>query len=360
MVTIAALVSGIGGMVQKRQLVALGVRDLDLTLAVKRGSVLRARQGWYTTLPADSAAVRAVRVGGRLTGLSMVAELGGWVLSRPKLHVSVPVNAGRLRSATNRFVHPGATSIRGVTLHWEPRDLAGRGTATAVDLLDALVRVVLDEDLETAVAALDWAMLTNRIDRIDFERILQQLPESRRWIRDWVDARCESLPESLARTRLRLAGHRVDSQVRLRGFERIDLVVDDVLGLEVDGAEHHRDRFEADRNKDLAITIAGLHALRPHARAVFSSWDVVERALNAALAARGIRVTPGGARLAFGNSGAKGDGARETPVLTRGRRTRSAFTPEFSKRRGPDGARRGGDGARRVGNTSEAGRLLSG
>ena len=178
MVTVAALVNGIGGMAQKRQLVALGVRDLDLTLAVKRATVLRARQGWYTTLPADSAAVLAVRVGGRLTGLSLVAELGGWVLSQPPLHVSVPVNAARLRSATNRFVHPGATSIRGVKLHWEPCDLAGRGTATAVDLLDALMRVVLDEDLETAVAALDWAMYTNRIDLIDFERMLQQLPAS--------------------------------------------------------------------------------------------------------------------------------------------------------------------------------------
>lgn len=143
MVDVASLVLDLGGMAQKRQLVARGARDLDLTNAVRRGEVLRARQGWYTTLSATDAAVRAVRVGGRLTGVSAVAAAGGWVHGRHPLHVSVPANAARLRSQTNRFVHPGAGDIHGVVLHWESPAVAARGTTTAVELADAPLRVVM-------------------------------------------------------------------------------------------------------------------------------------------------------------------------------------------------------------------------
>lgn len=296
MIDIASLVVELGGMAQKRQLAALGASDLDLTNAVRSGRVIRARQGWYTTLPERDARVRAVRVGGRLTGLSAIAAADGWVADRRgPLHVSVRPNAARLRSQSNRFLHPGAPRIRGVSLHWESAAVARRGSATVVALPDALVRVVLDEPLEVAIAALDWALHTRRIDRIDFEWILLQLPERRRFIRDWVDESCESLPESLSRTRLRLRGLRVASQVRLGDFERIDLVVEECVGLEVDGERYHRERFEEDRRKDLDITIAGLHAIRPSARAVLSHWEHVERAVVAAVARASA--------ARFGNSG---------------------------------------------------------
>jgi hypothetical protein len=155
-----------------------------------------------------------------------------------------------------------------------------------VDLRDALLRVVLDEQFETAVAALDWALHTGRLDRIDFELLVLRLPKDMRHISEWVDERCESLPESLARTRLRLLGHSVESQVRVNDLERIDLVVDDCVGLETDGEEFHVDRFESDRTKDIAITIANLHALRPSARMVFRQWHRVALAVETAIAAR--------------------------------------------------------------------------
>lgn len=207
-------------------------------------------------------------MGGRLTGISAVAEWGGWVLSTHVLHVSVPDNAARLRSLR--------ASVR---VHWDAQELGAWGTATSVGLSDALLRVVLDEDLETAVAALDWALHTGRLDRLDFERLIARLPANRRWIARWVDAACESLPESLARTRLRLAGHSVRTQVPL-GAERIDLVVDELIGIETDGEEFHRDFFERDRRKDLAIALAGYVPIRPPARLVFHEWDVVASAVD--------------------------------------------------------------------------------
>ncbi len=294
---IAALVHSLGGMAQKQQLVKLGARDLDLTSAVKRGEVIRARQGWYTTLPERDPRVRAVRVGGRLTGISAIIAAGGWVLrSDHPLHVSLPANAARLRSQWNRFRRRGASQQGGVVLHWDDDEVAGRGTATTVGLADALYRVVLDEDLETAVAALDWSLRTGALDRIDFERLMLRLPANLRWIAGWVDEMCDSLPESLSRTRFRLRGHHVSSQTPVGDLEHIDLVIDGCIGYEADGEEFHRDRFIQDRSKDLSITIEQLHAIRPSAYAIFHEWDRVLLAVETAIAGRRPE-------LVFGNSG---------------------------------------------------------
>lgn len=284
-------------MAQKRQLVKRGASDLDLTMAVRRREVVRVRNGWYTTMDETDDAVRAVRVGGRLTGISAIAARGGWVLDRPvHLHVSVPLNAARLRTANNRFRRLDVAAKGRVALHWDSRDLSDRGTATSVGLLDALLRVALDEDWETTIAAFDWALHTGQIEMFDVEVIALQLPARLKPLSQWVDANCESLPESLARTRLRLEGHMVRSQVRVgHTFDRIDLVVDEVVALETDGEEFHVARFEPDRSKDLDIAIDGWHGLRPAAKHVFHDWPRVYRAVTTALAARGVTI--------HGNSG---------------------------------------------------------
>ncbi len=329
---IASLLNSLGGIAQKQQLVAHGARDLDLTGAVKSGSVIRARQGWYTTLPAMDPRVRAVRVGGRLTGISAVQQAGGWVLGRHPLHVSVPDNAARLRSQTNRRVRFDHEAPDGVELHWDGEAVGECGTAWSVDICDALHRVILDEDLETAVAALDWALHTRAIDRIDFESLLLSLPGDYRELGRWVDDLCGSLPESLSRTRLRLRGHRVESQVAVGALRSIDLVVDDCVGLETDGEEFHLDRFESDRSKDLDITIARMHGLRASARAVFRDWDRVLLAIETAVSTHVDA-------LAFGNSGQLPCDAVRVPGNRRRRRLRPRKSPEFPKGRGNTGGR---------------------
>ena len=322
MTTIGDLVHSLGGMAQKQQLVRLGARDFHLTAAVRSGNVIRVRNGWYSTLSESDPALRAVRVGGRLTGISALIAKGAWVLGEHPLHVSVHDNAARLRTQQNRFKRLDVTAPRGVELHWDDRSVRDYGTATSVGLLDALHRVVVDESLETAVAVLDWATHTGALDEIDFARLVRGLPAERRGIADWVDRACESLPESLARTRLRLAGHAVKTQVRLGEVQRIDLVVDGQVALEVDGEEHHRERFEYDREKDVDITLDHKHAIRPSANAVFHRWNRIARAIETALADRGVD---------FGNSGS---GMRD-PYRARGmtgfRRGPRRRSPEFSK-----------------------------
>ena len=279
---VAAQVRKLGGFAQKQQLVARGASDRDLTEAVRRGDVSRARQGWYTTLPAMDLRVRAVRVGGRLTGLSAIEAWGGWVLEHGILHVAVPRNAARLRSQFDRRVHPPAPRIAGVRLHWQ---LRADGDAASVSMLEALECVLHHESRETAIAALDWALHRQLVDRLAVERLLFA---SNRINWSDLDPDCESLPESLARTRLRLAGHVVRSQVPLDNAQPIDLVVDGVVALEVDGEEFHRDRFVEDRTKDARIIRANLVPYRAPAVAVFRDWPSVEATVAAAIASRHV------------------------------------------------------------------------
>jgi very-short-patch-repair endonuclease len=341
MAEVAALVAAAGGMARKQQLVRRGVRDRDLTRAVRNGDVVRVRNGWYSTLEETDPRLRAVRVGGRLTGLSLIAALGGWVVRSRDLHVAVPPNAARLRTPHDRRKRINVTAPRGVVLHWDAAADQNRGSATSVALVDALVRVILDEDLEDAVAALDWALHTGALDDIDLAQVTARLPTDLQGIARWTDTACESLPESLARTRLRLAGHTVVTQIPLDS-ERIDLVVDHTVGLEVDGEEFHRNTFEQDRAKDARITIAGFHALRPSARMVFRDWPVVLRAIEAALAARGRRPAP-----AVGNSGARPPAVRHRPGRPRTGRSGRARAPEFPTSGAGSAPRGGGRRGRR-------------
>jgi hypothetical protein len=321
---IAAIVHSLGGLAQKQQLVARGARDLDLTRAVRDGHVSRARQGWYTTLPDSDLRVRAVRVGGRLTGISAVVQAGGWVLGAHPLHVSVRANAARLRSQHNRRVRFNTDAPGGVVLHWDAAELSERGTSASVGLRDALLRVVLDEDLETAVAALDWALRTGALDEFDFEALMLRLPPDFRHIRFWVDGACDSLPESLSRTRLRLRGHTVVSQVPLESREQIDLLVDDCVGVDVDGEEFHLTRFERDRHKDANITIAKFYSFRPSARMVFTEWDTVLLAIETAISVH-VRAPQ------VGNSGSGTSRPPKIPGAALRRRRKRRRIPEFPK-----------------------------
>jgi len=314
------LVRKMGGMAQKRQLVAQGITGYQLTAATRRGEITRVRNGWYSTLAEEDPALRAVRVGGRLTGISAVQALGGWVHGEHELHVSLADNAARMRTAHNRFERLQISKSPDVRLHWDSADVVQRGTATSVALADALYRLALNENFETTVASFDWAMHTGFVDEIDLHRIVNALPRDRRAIAGWVDRTCESLPESFARTRLRLAGHAVETQVNLRSFQRIDLVVDSSLGIEVDGDEFHREFFERDRDKDIEITLEHLHALRVSARTVFTNWPRFARAVETALEDRGVTLP---------NSGLRPDGTACEPGLSGWRSLAGGQSPEF-------------------------------
>lgn len=289
----AALIADVrraGGAAGRAHLVALGHSDRLLGAAVRARALTRARRGWYSIWLEDDPRLRALRVGGRLTGLTAITALGGWVRVRGRMLVAVPANAARLRCPRRRTVRFTDSRQRGsVVLHWT-RECHDRNTSSGiVPLLEALEVACLLEPAEDAIAAIDWARRSGELDDIDLVELAARLPSALRSLVARSSGSCHSLPESLARTRLRHEGLRVREQVLLPDNPSpIDLLVNESIALDVDGEEFHRERFLPDRAKDLSATRSGFHALRPAARHVYDEWPAVLEAICVALTARRV------------------------------------------------------------------------
>ena len=291
MQSVREIVEELGGFATKRGLVRHGAGDRDLTRAVRSGDVQRVRNGWYSTAPQGDPAFRAVRLGGRLTGASALAAEGAWLSGRDhRLHVSVAPNAARLRSPANRRRALGGRRYRDAMVYWDRAAVRGRGTATTVATVDAIAAFLRDAPFGSAVAVLDWALRHDRLSARDISTITAGLPIRLRAIWEWVDPACDSYAESIARSGLRMVGYRVRSQVPIGARERIDLVVEDHVALEVDGEAHHATRFHKDRRKDLRITVGGRHAVRITYAALVNEWPEVLAGIEAALRARHVAV----------------------------------------------------------------------
>jgi hypothetical protein len=272
----AAYIRAHGGVVSSRELTAAGIPRGELTRLVQRGVLLRPRQGWYSTLPPLHPRFRAAHIGGRLTGASALYDMGAWMLREPvRVEVAVVRGSSRLR--------PDPYSL----VHWSD-DQTPVSSDLVVGLGEALRRVALDHDLETSVPCFDWALHTERLDRIALEAVLEKLPASARTLASWLDPDSESLLESIARVRLMRAGWPVTSQVPVGERQAIDLVIGGVIALELDGKEHHENNFEADRRKDLRITIEGRHSIRATYSMLLGRWELIESAIIEAVRARGL------------------------------------------------------------------------
>ena len=283
--SVRKVVERLGGLAQKQQLATLGVHDRMLTTAVRSGSVIRARQGWYSTFAEHDLALRAARVGGRLTGMSALIANGAWAWIDHPLHVSVSRGASRLRKQWDRFRRLDPAAAQDVVIHWDEDAVLVAGDLTSVSLAEALRSVVLDEPFEVAVAAFDWAFKSGSIDRMTFERILLTLPADARMIANWVDLRCDSILESIARTWLQLAGYRVVSQVRVGELEQIDLVINEVVALELGGRTHEAS-LEKDWRKNVKITVEGRHPILATYSMVHNEFGSILQAIEVALRLR--------------------------------------------------------------------------
>lgn len=310
MLDLLTLIADAGGAADRRYLLDHGFRDRELRDALRDGLLDRPRRGWYTAWARDDPRFRAMRVGGRLTGLSAVAALGGWVRARPRLDVAVAANASRLRCPSRRRTPRRGSRVDPGTVSWSRRQHDRRTSTGVVPLVEALERVCRTAAEEDAIAAIDWARRTGRLDAIDLAELALRLPRRLRALLTWSDERCDSLPESLTRSRLRRLGYCVETQVMIDHPSPVDLLVEGVVAVEVDGEEFHLHRFEEDRAKDLALTRAGKHALRPSARQVFTQWPMVLAAITRALLERGI---PAPSRV--DNSGARRRDRPPNPVV---------------------------------------------
>ena len=244
-----------GGAASARQLRTAGATQRELTTAVAAGELLRPRNGRYASPTAPSATLVALAAGARLCCVSAARSYGLWAGKDDRVHLAVPPNAGR-----------SGPPDSGIVRHW--RRVSDHPEIWRVSFRDCLRTVVRCADEMTAVAVLDTALTSGRVSPYGLDRIFAAEPQASRRLAGRARPGSDSGAESILRQLLENRGHRVEQQLQIRGVGRVDMRVDGMLLVEVDGFAFHRDReaFERDRARDAALAVRGMRWLRVPAR----------------------------------------------------------------------------------------------
>lgn len=244
----------LGGVARRADLVrvtglAPRVVARELAVLVGSGEVTNPRRGIYAVRGAPRDAVTAVAASGVLTCVSIAAMWRLPLLTAPvAAHVAIPASAsGSVRSRV-----PGGT-----VLHRDLGIAPGQrfdGPEPALALAHAVQCLPLPE----AVAVLDAAVGRGLVRREDLA--------ARRPRKGWlaheratrlIDPGSGSIGESIARVALVGAGLTVQTQARIPGVGRVDMLVEGLVVVEVDGFAYHSGRARAARPCGAALRVRG-------------------------------------------------------------------------------------------------------
>jgi very-short-patch-repair endonuclease len=303
--TIAAL----GSVATRKQLEQRGYTGWQLTAAVRAGAIRRIRRGWYCVPTATFEQVVAVRVGGRLSHSSAAKAYGLWHGFDHRVHLTVTKHAARLRTRkTADYVRPDLFDHE-VDIHWIA---PGRVDKTSertwiVSLEDCLRGVVATCDRETAIACLDTAIAAGAVTPASIQRIFRDESATAQKIAAYAKPGSESGAESVVRQRFERSGLHVEQQVSVNGVGRIDMLLNGLVYVEVDGFAYHSDaeRFENDRRRSAMLTALGLTHLRVSFKQVFEDWPFVEQMVADTLSQFRISRLKRGLKRLFGRKSAR-------------------------------------------------------
>jgi very-short-patch-repair endonuclease len=278
------LIASLGGVTSMRALTDRGVSVREVAAAVRRGDVIRPRQGWVALPSADRAAIAAVRVGGTLSCTSLLRRHRVWTTPVFHLHLRVPRNASRLASPADRRRRLSNTDAV-ITHHvsWLPPAVA------AVDTLaHAVALAVVCQPRLDAIATLDAAVDRELFTIAELHDVLAPAPQKYRDMLAHVRVGAQSGLETKGRLLLRSRRIRVRSQVAIAGVGHVDLVVGERLVIELDGYEWHSRRadFEEDRRRDLVLAQRGYQVLRLSYAQVTGQWPWCEEVILGLVRAR--------------------------------------------------------------------------
>jgi hypothetical protein len=259
--------------------------------AARREGVLEPlRRGMYALPEADIDQRRAVMAGGRVGCVSALRRVGVWGGLDPVLHIHVPASASRLhieeivplgrnpeirRTDQSFWAEPGRPVV-----HWQ-RGYRGAGRPARswasdwlADPLSALRQAVLCLDDEHAVAAIDSALRKKVIQPHDLNSLFGSLPRRLQSLRAELDSNADSGPELIVRVRMRRAGFVVESQVAVPGSSKLDLLINGVVGLDLDSRAWHtgKEQTSWDYGKTLQSFAFGRPTLRILPHQIFDQW----------------------------------------------------------------------------------------
>lgn len=265
-------------MIPREQLTRNGMSTHAITDAVRQGRLLRVRRGVYALPDTKPEIISAVRVGGRLTCLTLLSMIGVFVLSHPALHVHVPAHLSRSRRR-----RPG-----GAVLHWAA-SCTDDAPLHVVSLHDAVLQSIRCQSPRAAIATLDSLLHHRLLTMQQLAAIIAELPVRFATLLDLADASSESGPETFMRLILRSLGLRFETQVEIPGVGRVDFVVEGWLIIECDSKAHHEgwDKQVTDRRRDLEAARRGYVTIRPIAADLLGDSASVRTAVREVIATLG-------------------------------------------------------------------------
>lgn len=289
MESIAHCIRRSGLFLRRRDLLARGYSDAAIRHALAARQIFRVRQGWYSIPRAPDHAVRAVRVGGRLTGVSALESYGLRVPRRDRVHIAVPENACRLRRPADR--HQALRAEDGVRVHWIDSRRERHASPWRVPVDDALLAVLVLEPRDVAVACASAVMRAKRWSRARLHAVFARAPERVRCWQALVSELDESHGETFVRLWFHDAGIWFEQQPEVEGVGRLDFRLSPNVFVEVDGAQHDPgwtgeggSTYEHDRDRDAALAARNGRALRWTYRQLYSRWPQCLAALETAVA----------------------------------------------------------------------------
>ena len=282
MITIA--IARIGGVARRSELIdatGMNARTLDRELArlAAAGAVVRPRRGLVALPEVTPDRLVAASAGGAITCVSAAKDWELPLLVAPE-HAHVAVTS-TTSSKVRNLVPPGTV------IHWNagPAHLGIRP-----DLARAFKNLLNCLTFPEVVAVADAALRRGIVRSRELEQLRPSLgwTDHERLVRA-VDAGSQSIGESFARVALRQVGLRVETQVKFAGVGRVDMLVEGMVVVEIDGFAYHSGRreFREDRRRDRMITIKhGLPVLRfSYEDAVYDTHQLVDH-VQAAVARR--------------------------------------------------------------------------
>ena len=279
-----------GGFLRRRDLLALGLNDDAIRRQLSAGGLIRIRHGWYAhpgSIPSEIPdATRAVRVGGRLTGMAALSTYGVWVRESPSFEVAVPRSAHGLRSPERMRVALAECPVgRGVRIHWDDEPIDVTSCVWRVGVMAALRAAVSQASLEDAVIVIDSCLHEKLIRESDLPALRDSLPERCARAVELADGRAASGGETAVRLRMRELGMRFDPQPKLPGVGSLDGRIGTRTFIEVDGFAAHSSpkAFELDHSRDLLADIWKQQVVRMTSQQVFSEWPLCLAAILTAL-----------------------------------------------------------------------------
>lgn len=291
---IELLAAGRGPVVTRADLFDAGYSPKRITRAVRAGALIRLRRDRYAVPGNVQALERAVRVGGRLTCVSLLATTSAFVRFRPvHTHVHIAETMSRLRTPTSAKKRLGRKEHgrHGVRLHWGA--LIGEPVGLhAVSLADAVRAYVRCQSPLDVVATLDSILHQGILTVAEIDEAFAGLPARFRALRSRIDGLPESGTESLVREMLRGLGVPHELQVYLPGVGRVDFVIAGRLIVECDSKEFHSSEEQQliDRRRDAAAARLGYPTLRLLANDIVREPEQTEYAIVGLLRSCGVQV----------------------------------------------------------------------